>query len=412
MKSNHLKCLIAIIAVVFVLPAGFIYAQSVGDALNPFVASPSACGVSGEGLCQSSCGPYDDIISASNSSGEGSYCSKSEQCCVPTKCGSNFDGIGDCKNVTSCGEGTIGKNTSDCAPPKLCCIMPKITEITCPGGVCSEDNVLNESLSSVCVEGFTSDFCEEYASSCGQDPNSLMCQQTLIDLTNNATVSACSGSSQLSDCLRSAAACSKDQNSSDCQQVLVQNDYCTSGQVNWLNAEDIQKCLLVGFPGQDLITNKKGLVPCEGFNCTLCSIFQLIKNIIDWLVGFILAISVGFIVWAGIQMMFSGGDSGAVTKARETATTAIYGVAIALSGWLIIGTLLGILTGSDKIMPWNKITCTSASMNIGTEVAKPSANCVSAGGICQNKTTALCAGGTYKSGLCAGSVDIQCCVPN
>ncbi|MHB9019300.1 MAG: pilin [Minisyncoccota bacterium] len=376
MKFNYLKVLFVVVVAFLVFPAGLIHAQSVGDALNPFSAGPSACGVSSEGLCQSSCGPYDDIISSSSSSGEGSSCSKNEQCCVPSKCASSNIGLGECKNVTSCGDGTIGKNTSDCTPPKLCCITPKIIEITCPGGVCTEDNTLNNSLSSVCVEGFESDFCEEYRSNCDQDPNSLMCQQTLIDLTNNEVISTCAENPQLSNCL---TACVRGSSSDECQTFLSQSN------------------------------EPKGLVPCEGFNCSLCSVFELIKNIIDWLVGFIVAISVGFIVWAGISMMFSGGDSGALSKAKEMATTAVIGVAIALSGWLIIGTVLGVLTGSDKVMPWNKITCTSNPIGIGGEAIKQSTACTNAGGVCQNTTTGLCAG-TYKSGLCSGSSNIKCCI--
>jgi len=368
MKFNYSKyLLIAVLAVVFVLPGGSVHAQV-----------PSACGVSGEGLCQSSCGPYDNIISASTSSGKGSFCAKNEQCCAPSKCGSNDLGIGECRNVTNCGGvGIIGKNTSDCVPPKLCCIAPKITEITCPGGVCTEDNTLNNSLSSICVGDFKSDFCDKYVSDCGQNPNSLMCQQTLIDLTNDPIITTCAGNPQLSGCL---TACSLGSSSAECKQFLAQAD-----------------------------TANKGLVPCTGFNCTLCSIFELIKNIIDWLVGFIFAVAAGFIVWSGMLMMFSGGDSGKVSKARETATTAVIGIAIALSGWLVIGTLLGVLTGSEKVMPWNKITCESVAPKIGAEAVKQSAACTKAGGACQNKNTALCVG-TYQAGLCAGSADIQCCV--
>lgn len=363
-KFGYISSLIAIVAIIFVIPVGYAFAQS------------SACGVSGEGLCQSSCGPYDDIISSLSLSGEGSSCSQNEQCCVPSKCASSNIGLGECRDVTSCGDGTIGKNTSDCTPPKLCCITPKIIEITCPGGVCTEDNTLNNSLSSVCVDGFESDFCEEYISNCEQDPNSLMCEQTLIDLTNNEVISTCAENPQLSNCL---TACVQGSGSEECQTFLTQSN------------------------------EPKGLVPCEGFNCSLCSVFELIKNIIDWLVGFVLAISVGFIVWSGISMMFSGGDSGAVSKAREMATTAVIGVALALGGWLIVGSLLGALTGSDKIMPWNKITCTSEPIGIGSEVAKQSASCTNAGGVCQNTKIAICSG-TYKTGLCPGSSDIKCCV--
>lgn len=332
MKSKYLRCLlIAILAAVFVLPAGFIYAQSIGDVLNPFPAGPTACGVSGGGLCQSEnvgCGLLDSIESSNN-------CSKKEVCCVPSECVSNNDGIAECR--TSCGGREFLKNTSDCQSlNKVCCVTPIIAQpLSCPGGVCSEDT--------------------------------LILDTPISDIPMSSE--------------EGAAACAQDENSAECQQYQAQDN------------------------------EPKGLVPCDGFNCTLCSVFELSKNIIDWLVGFIFAISVGFIVWAGMLMMFSGGDSSAVSKARETATTAVIGVAIALSGWLIIGTLLGVLTGSDKVMPWNKITCTAKSIDLGGGAAKLSANCTSTGGICQDtKKIPTCVGGEYKTELCAGAANIQCCV--
>ncbi|MDO8430199.1 MAG: pilin [bacterium] len=387
----------------------------------------------------------------------------------------------------------ISKNTSDCLPPQSCCIYPKITELTCPGGVCSgESDALGSSLPVVCSGDFQSDFCDDYTSNCGQNQNSLMCQQTLINLTNNATVSACSGSSDLSgclkftvacsqdknspecqqfiaqgsdpnivpapiltcskssifsDCLKGYVACSQDQNSSDCQKFIAKSTAekgaCSQNQTSpecqqflaqnasseslvpspilaCIGSSDFIKCLNAVLGGSlEKDTSKwLGLVPCTGFNkntgeldCTLCSVFELIRRIIDWLVEFILAISVGFIIWAGISMMFSGGDPSGLTKAKEMLTTAIYGVALALGGWLIIGTLLGVLTGSDKIMPWNKITCKSEPIKLSPGVPKLSANCTSAGGICQNKTTTECVGGSYEEKLCSGSTNIQCCVP-
>lgn len=345
---------------IFILPGGFAYAQpidtdaaldslqdvpnaleSVGDALNPFPAGPSACGVSGEcRLIKNGCDSIYDIISSSNNCSKEKL--KEEQCCTPTKCIANSDGIGTCRqSEASCrANEPIHKNTSDCLSPKSCCIYPKAYELTCPGGVCSEDNIILDLPMSP----------EEGDAACLQDPSSAECQR-------------------------------------------------------W----------------QDLNNKKEeGLVPCgygKIYDCTLCSVFELGKNIIDWLVGFIFAISVGFIVWAGIQMMFSGGDSSAVTKARETATTAVIGVAIALSGWLIIGTLLGALTGSDKIMPWNKIECKSKPIGIGggaatAEAVKQAKACTNAKGICQSKKNSICMG-AYTPLLCTEnkSTDIQCCVP-
>lgn len=96
----------------------------------------AACGSSGQGTCKQSCDPYENVDSsgpvAANGAGEcgisntGVYLT----CCVPTHCGSNSSGVGTCVSKSSCpGTSVIGANTSDCLPPKLCCIIP-VTQST------------------------------------------------------------------------------------------------------------------------------------------------------------------------------------------------------------------------------------------------------------------------------------------
>lgn len=107
-----------------------------------------------------------------------------------------------------------------------------------------------------------------------------------------------------------------------------------------------------------------GLVPaCDPVaprgepRCDLCDLLDLGKHVIEWLVQIALVLAVVFIIWGGFIIMTAGGNVEKVTQGRKTMTIALVGVAIILGSWLIIGTLLNILTGSESALPWTQIQC-------------------------------------------------------
>ncbi len=126
--NKYKKFLLAFsILLTFVFIGNFVSAQTVVDQVKETVFSGSACGISSEGKCKQSCDPYDEIYTSDPVTRSGSVCLYPEICCISTKCTSNSTGFGSCKSSSACNYGSIGINTSDCAPPKLCCVLPKET---------------------------------------------------------------------------------------------------------------------------------------------------------------------------------------------------------------------------------------------------------------------------------------------
>lgn len=103
-----------------------------------------------------------------------------------------------------------------------------------------------------------------------------------------------------------------------------------------------------------------GLVPCEGTDCKFCHLFQLAEKIINFLVEISFAIAIIWIIWGGLKIIFAGANPGLAASGRKTILQAIIGLVILLCSWLIIDTILWVLTGSTSIEnwgPWNTINC-------------------------------------------------------
>ena len=317
-----------------------ISSNSVSAQVNFQGLGGSTCGASGEGKCKPACDAYDEILSSTATLG-GNTCTQSEQCCLSTKCSNNNlgfsgTGVGGCVNGVSC-EGTlghsgyIGLNTSDCLPPKLCCVLPKGAQV--PGSSAPTENTINP---------------------------------TSEDNTNIFT-----GESQTQ-------------------------------------------------AGQAEVPEGKtgGLVPCNGFDCSLCDIFILLKNLINFFTGFVFALAGGFVVWGGIEIMIAGGNETKVSSGRERITTAVIGIVIALGAWLFIGTLLQVLTDSPSALPWNKIQCSSKTLQSSIIKTGNDNACTSKNGNCKDISISPCPDGTSPvKNLCLSpqwksNSNAQCCVPN
>jgi len=330
MNKNLRSLLFSSIVLAFIFSGSSVSAQNVIDQIRETATttvqkyfSGAACGVSSQGICKESCDPYDDIIDSTTAAGGGqSTCPRSEQCCMRTRCASTNLGVGTCKSSGSCEYGFIGTYTSDCAPPKTCCVAPNTApanntsgaEVTLPSQIESSGNNV-----------FTGENEEQAAGGSAASP----------------------------------------------------------------------------------------LVPCDGFDCSLCSFFTLTKNIINLLIEITFALAGGFIVWGAIEIMTAGANEGGIKSGKEKITTAVMGIAITLSGWLIIGTALQILTDSSSVLPWNKIECSSKPLGLSPIVTGNDSACISKGGFCQNPII-VCENGKYEDGLCNSIANrgTKCCVPN
>jgi len=77
---------------------------------------------------------------------------------------------------------------------------------------------------------------------------------------------------------------------------------------------------------------------------TLDCIFPLIFNVIFWAIGLAGTVALFMIVFAGYQLLFSGGDAKAVDGARKTLTFAVLGLFLVFLSFLILN-IISTVTG-------------------------------------------------------------------
>ena len=97
-----------------------------------------------------------------------------------------------------------------------------------------------------------------------------------------------------------------------------------------------------------------------GGPCGFCDALKVVKNIITFLFEIAIPIAVVMIVYGAIRMMLAGGSSENVSASRKIMTNAFMGLVIALGAWIIVNTILHILSPGGVNLPWNQINCEAA----------------------------------------------------
>jgi len=101
----------------------------------------------------------------------------------------------------------------------------------------------------------------------------------------------------------------------------------------------------------------KLLPECSGADCTFCDFIQLGQNIINFLtqnVAFPLAVA--FIIFGGVMMMINSGNPQKLKESQGIIFSAVIGIVIMLSAWVILNTFFHLMTGSLN-WPWHTIQC-------------------------------------------------------
>jgi len=101
-----------------------------------------------------------------------------------------------------------------------------------------------------------------------------------------------------------------------------------------------------------------GLVKCSGPDCNLCTLVTMTNEILQWVMGVLISLAVLGLMYAGIKLVTSGGDTSAWTSAKNMFTNIIIGFVIVLSAWLIVDTLLKMVLTDEiqtKYGPWHQI---------------------------------------------------------
>lgn len=109
-----------------------------------------------------------------------------------------------------------------------------------------------------------------------------------------------------------------------------------------------------------------GLVPCSGPDCNTCSVIQLVNNVISFLVTILSVLAVIVLVFAGFKMVTSGGNQTAWEDGKSMFGNVIIGIIIVLAAWLIVDTLLGMLTRQGGLEFWGTVSCSAPISAAGT----------------------------------------------
>jgi len=99
-------------------------------------------------------------------------------------------------------------------------------------------------------------------------------------------------------------------------------------------------------------------IVCNGPNCTLCDLLVLAKNVISFITQLTLVLAGAFFAWGAIVMMTARESEQQVASGKKIMTISVLGCALSLGAWVIVATLLQILTGSASKLPWDQIQCT------------------------------------------------------
>jgi len=102
------------------------------------------------------------------------------------------------------------------------------------------------------------------------------------------------------------------------------------------------------------VANAAGLVPCSGSDCTICSLFVGVKNIVNFLtVDIAMPLAVVILIYGGVMLLTSGESETRREKGKKALWHAVWGLLIVFAAWLIIDTILGNLV-DPGYLPWNQ----------------------------------------------------------
>lgn len=93
-----------------------------------------------------------------------------------------------------------------------------------------------------------------------------------------------------------------------------------------------------------------GLIPCDGNDCNLNSVMQLINNLINFFfTTLLIPIFVIMVMYLGYTYLTAGGNSGQHAKLRSMAKHMFLGLLLILCAFLIVKTIFSVLGVSDSL---------------------------------------------------------------
>ena len=107
------------------------------------------------------------------------------------------------------------------------------------------------------------------------------------------------------------------------------------------------------------IASAEGLVPCGGIDCSEADFYQLIINVIDFMISSLaFPLVVVFFLWGGFLLLTSGGSPNRIEQGKKAITGAIVGLVIVLTSVVVINVFLDTFTNCEvNLSQIGKINC-------------------------------------------------------
>jgi len=125
---------------------------------------------------------------------------------------------------------------------------------------------------------------------------------------------------------------------------------------------------------------QKSIVQCglgtgdAAVNCEACHLAQLIQNIINFAIGLSIPIAAVLFAWAGILYFTSGANPSNKEHAKKIFGSALLGFLIAITGWLVVNTVLHALLDGGQVFTngssWFTVQCSTGNRPVSGDISK------------------------------------------
>lgn len=112
-----------------------------------------------------------------------------------------------------------------------------------------------------------------------------------------------------------------------------------------------------------------GLIPCarlidnlntseinESAPCDICSVFYMLKNIINFIMTMSIGVGIFILVIIGLIYVFSGGSLEMISFAKTAINSVISGISIIFIVWVTVAIILHLM-GYGNMSKWNQVSC-------------------------------------------------------
>lgn len=104
------------------------------------------------------------------------------------------------------------------------------------------------------------------------------------------------------------------------------------------------------------------LPPCTATgNCSITDMLAVFGNAVEFLLGIVGAVALGYFIWAGFKLIYGMGRPDAIKSALAMMKNAVIGIVIIFSAGLIVRFTLRALTGGNSSVPAVGESCDPAT---------------------------------------------------